>query len=114
MRTILALAAVAAVTAAGAAYATDRTADKMQDRAISAEQLKAKIDSMGYDVDRLKKDDGAYKARLADRDSGGKVKARFDGKTGELKRAKLAREEHEADERDEGREDRNEHRQDRD
>lgn len=131
MRTILALAALVAVTAAGAAYATDRTADKVQDRVISAEQMKARIDSLGYDVDRIEKDDGAYKARLTDRDSGGKVKARFDPKTGELKRAKLAREEHEADGREEAREhrktsaqkaekdkerheERDEHREDRD
>ena len=107
MRIILALAAVAAVTVAGAAYATDRATDKsnkMQDRAISAEQIKAKIDSLGYDVERIEKDDGAYKARLTDRDSGGKVKARFDSKTGALTGAKLARDEHEKDEREEARE----------
>jgi hypothetical protein len=134
MRTILALAAVAAIGAAGAAYATDRTTDKtnkLQDRAISAEQMKAKVDSLGYDVDRMKKDNGAYKARLTDRDSGGKVNVRFDGKTGALTGAKLAREEHERGEREAAREhgkapaqkaemekerheERDEHREDRD
>jgi hypothetical protein len=106
MRTILALAAVAVVGFTGAAYATDQARDKTQDRVITADQMKATIDQLGYDVDRMKMDDGAYKARLIDRDSGGTVNAAFNAKTGALMRAKLARDEHEADEREETREDR--------
>ena len=106
MRTILALAAAAMIGVTGAAYATDQAPDKGQDRVITAGQMKAAIGELGYDVDRIEKDDGNYKARLTDRDSGGKVKATFDAKTGELMHAKLAREEHEAERREEAREDR--------
>jgi hypothetical protein len=106
MRTILALAAVAVIGVAGAAYATDQAREKTQERVITADQMKVKIGQLGYDVDRIKEDDAAYKARLIDRDSGGRVNATFDAKTGALMHAKLAREEHEAEEREETREDR--------
>ena len=106
MRTILALATLAVVGLAGAAYATDQARDNATERTIPADQMKATIGKLGYDVDRMKKDDGAYKARLIDRDSGGMVKAAFDDKTGALMHAKLARGEHEAEEREEAREDR--------
>jgi opacity protein-like surface antigen len=106
MRTILALAAVAVIGVAGAAYATDQAREKTQERVITADQMKFKIGQLGYDVDRIKEDDAAYKARLIDRDSGGRVNATFDAKTGALMHAKLAREEHEAEEREETREDR--------
>ena len=101
MRKILAFAAVAIIGLAGAAYAADQAQDKTTKPAISTEQMKAQIDKLGYDVQHLKRGDGAYKMHLIDRETGGRVEARFDGKTGELVRARLARAEHEADARDE-------------
>lgn len=110
MRTILALAAVTAIGVTGTAYATDQTQEKTQERVITADQMKAAIDRLGYDVDRMKNDNGTYKALLTDRDSGGKVKAAFDAETGVLVYARLAREEHEAEERMETREEARKHR----
>jgi hypothetical protein len=101
MRTFLTLVTVTAIGIAGAAYATDRAENNATDRVITANQMKAIIAKLGYDVDHLKKDDGVYRTRIIDRDSGGKVVAHFDGKTGELVRARLAHSEHEVDEHDE-------------
>ncbi len=106
MRTILVLATMGVIGVAGAAYAMDRAQDKATGPAISTEQMKAQIDKLGYDVRHMKQDDGAYKTHLVDRDTGGNVDARFDSRTGELVRAKLARSEREAEERDDARGDR--------
>ena len=65
--------------------------------------MKANIDRLGYDVDYMKKNDGAYNVQLTDRASGGKVSAAFDANTGELMQAKLAREEVSSKRRDEAR-----------
>ncbi|MEJ2378631.1 MAG: PepSY domain-containing protein, partial [Pseudolabrys sp.] len=62
MRIILALATVAAIGVAGAAYATDQNRDNAQGDAVTADQMKTKIDKIGYDVLHMKKDDMAYKA----------------------------------------------------
>jgi hypothetical protein len=101
MRIISVLAMVAVVGGLGTAFANDRTLD--QERAapaISTEAMKAQIDAMGYDVARLKQNDDKYKVRLIDRESGAGVKAAFDKETGELVGAKLARDDHEAGERE--------------
>jgi hypothetical protein len=94
MQTILALTAAVVI---GAAYATDQGRDgahkNATELAIPADQVKANIDRLGYDLDRMKEHDGMYKVRLIDRASGGKVNAAFDGTTGELMHAKLAHEE---------------------
>jgi hypothetical protein len=60
-----------------------------QQQTISIDSMKQKIDALGYDVRRLKVDDGAFKAEIVDRQSGGLVKASFDLATGELVRARL-------------------------
>lgn len=52
--------------------------------------MRQKIEALGYNVHRLKVDDGVFKARIVERQSGGVVKATFDLGTGELVRAKLA------------------------
>jgi hypothetical protein len=52
--------------------------------------MKQKIEALGYDIRRLKVDDGVFNAKIVDRQSGGIVKANFDHATGELVRAKLA------------------------
>jgi hypothetical protein len=97
MRTKLVLAAFVVIGAAGAAYATDQARDEARKNpiahAVPADQMKANIDRLGYDVDYMKKHDGVYNVRLTDRASGGKVSAAFDANTGELMQAKLVREE---------------------
>jgi hypothetical protein len=52
--------------------------------------MKQKIDALGYDVRRLRIDDGVFKTLIVDRESGGAVKATFDRANGEFVRAKLA------------------------
>ncbi|MGD9668870.1 MAG: PepSY domain-containing protein [Hyphomicrobiaceae bacterium] len=107
MRTLLTLATIAITGLAGAAYAGDQAKDNTKaSRTISAEQMKAGMEQLGYDVQRMERDDGAYELYLVDRDSGGKVKAHFDITTGEMTRAKLAhvdRKTGEHEERDEDR-----------
>ncbi len=93
MRTIIVLA-----TFAGLGALTPVLADNLQQtdeqarqgRAISSDEMKSKIDFMGYEVRRLHKHEGRYKAHLIDRGSGGGVKVIFDAKSGELIHAQLA------------------------
>lgn len=108
MRTLLALVTVAVTSVVGAAYAADPAQDNAAKRAIPVAQLKSGIDQMGYNVRRVKKDNGAYDVYLVDRETGGNVLARFDARTGELTRASLLytrRWGHEREEEDERHED---------
>jgi hypothetical protein len=94
MRNILILATLATLGAA----ITPAVADDLergcrqgaQANPISADDLKARIDKLGYDVRRLKNDDGCFKTTLIERNSGGAVRATFNAATGELVRASLA------------------------
>jgi len=107
MRTILALAMIAVLGGFGVALANDQGRNDeraAQARAISADDMKAKADKLGYDVEHLKKDDDHYHAHLIDRETGAGVEAAFDKKTGELVSVQLARDKQEAGERDEARE----------
>ncbi len=61
-----------------------------QRQAISSNAMKQKIEARGYDIQRLELDDGVFKARIIDRESGGAVKVTFDPIKGELVRARLA------------------------
>lgn len=93
MRTIIVLAMIAGLGAltpalAGKVAQTDDQAP--QGRAISSDEMKSKIEFLGYDVLSLHKDEGQYETHLIDRDSGGAVKATFDAKDGELVHAQLA------------------------
>jgi hypothetical protein len=56
-------------------------------RAMLADEFKNRIDSLGYDLRSVEVDDGAFKTRIVDRESGLPVKAKFDSFTGELLRA---------------------------
>jgi hypothetical protein len=117
MRYVVALAMAAAIGGAGVAVASDHeheTASRSQERVISADVMKARIDKLGYDIRRTKKDDDQYRAHLIDRDSGGAVKATFDGKTGELIRAQMAEEKHDSRKDGEPREERAAHHGSRD
>src|SRR5574340_551169 len=89
MRTFAALTIVAILAGTiGVALAQD--GPPQSHKAVSIEAMKQKIDALGYDVSRLKVDDGVFKAKIVERQSGGVVKATFDLGTGELVRAKLA------------------------
>ena len=114
MRTIFALAMIAVLGGFGVALANDQGRNDdgaAQARAVSADDMKARADKMGYDVEHMKKDDEHYHARLIDRESGAGVTAAFDKDTGELVEAKLARENHEANDSDESREHKDGHRE---
>jgi hypothetical protein len=55
--------------------------------AIPVNELKQKIEVLGYDIRTLEVDDGVFKSRITDRESGLPVRAQFDPATGELLRA---------------------------
>ena len=57
---------------------------------ISIDKMTNQIDKLGYDVRRLKTDDGCFKAQIIDRESGGVVEATFSRTNGELTRASPA------------------------
>jgi len=59
-------------------------------KAISTDDMKARIDQLGYEVRSLKSDDGCFRTTIVDRNSGGAVRALFNAATGELVRASLA------------------------
>jgi hypothetical protein len=61
-----------------------------QGQTISIDAMKQKIDDLGYEVRRLKIDDGTFKALIVERESGGAVKATFSAQNGELIKARLA------------------------
>jgi peptidase YpeB-like protein len=93
MRTIAALTTIAVlVGATGVALAqgvNSHSKHEPQQQTISINAMKQKIDALGYDVLRLTKDDGVFKAKIVDRQSGGVVRASFDLASGELVRAEL-------------------------
>lgn len=101
MRKPLALGMSALIGMAGVAYAADRAQDNAAERAVPVEQMKTDLERLGYDVRNVEKEDGAYEVQLIDRDFGGRVKAHFDAKTGELTRAKPAHVDRKTDEDDE-------------
>jgi hypothetical protein len=53
-------------------------------RAMPGEEFKKKIDLLGYDLRSFEVDDGVFKTRIVDRESGLPVKAQFDTVSGEL------------------------------
>ncbi|MDA9408148.1 PepSY domain-containing protein [Bradyrhizobium sp. CCBAU 45384] len=55
--------------------------------AMAQDQIKRQIEVLGYDLGSFELDDGVFKARIVDRESGLPVKAKFDTVTGELLRA---------------------------
>jgi hypothetical protein len=89
---IVAVAAVAGLTGAAIAHEeaqTKRDAPRVQ--GISPEEMKAKVDKLGYDLRRLEQEQGRYEVHAIDRQSGGAVEAKFDAQNGDLIRAKLDR-----------------------
>jgi hypothetical protein len=94
MRKILILATLATLGAATTPAAADDVGrgcrQGAQANPISADDMKARIDKLGYDVGRFKNDDGCFKTTLIERNSSGAVRATFNAATGELVRASLA------------------------
>ena len=91
MRRQLILAALTGLAITGVALADDHAKDRRRETAltsISVESLRQKINELGYDIRRLKSEDGRFKAHIVDRQSGGSVEAIFNVETGELLRAK--------------------------
>lgn len=86
--TLIASIALTAGTIAGAAFAAHgRTVRATPERpAISSETMRQKINALGYDVRRLRQHGSVFKTALVERQSGGVIRARFDG-AGELVRA---------------------------
>jgi hypothetical protein len=91
MRKILTLATVTFLFSAIAPALADGTGSACVQAptaaSISADTMRSRIDDLGYDVRRLKMDDGCFKAQIVDRASVGAVTATF-STTGELVRAK--------------------------
>ncbi len=105
MRFVIPFAVVIGLGASGIALAESPARlhkTDAQERAKSEADLRAKIDRLGYDVRRLTEEERHFEAHIVDRASGGAVVATFD-KSGELVRARLARVDREARERDESR-----------
>lgn len=83
-----AIALFAATTGAALAAYADRGLHRTSaGAAMPVDELKQKIDVLGYDVRTVEVDDGVFNARIVDRESGLPVKAKFDPATGELLRA---------------------------
>lgn len=87
---ITTLATLAGLTGAAMAHEEMRgKRDVRQEQRISPDEIKAKLDKLGYDVRQLEQEHGRYEVHAIDRQSGRAVEARFDAGTGELVRAKL-------------------------
>jgi len=91
MRKMLILATLATLGAmmVPAAAAERDCQQDPQANAISADDLKARIGGLGYDVSSLMSDAGCYKTHIVDRGSRGVVRATFSAATGELLQASL-------------------------
>jgi hypothetical protein len=104
MRYILALAMLASIGGSAIALTDDQgtsSAVNSQRRSVSATEITAKLDKLGYDVRRLKTGKNHYEAYMVERASGGAVKATFSKASGDLLGAKLAENEYKAREREE-------------
>jgi hypothetical protein len=58
---------------------------------IPIETIQQKVKEMGYEVRRVRFDDGCYKVYITEKTTGGEVETYYDPATGELVRAKLGR-----------------------
>jgi Peptidase propeptide and YPEB domain len=84
--------AMAAVAFAGTTLAHEESRpkqDSTQEQRISPSDMKARLNDLGYDVQRIEAEHGKFEARLVERRSGRPVEATFSARTGELVRAKL-------------------------
>jgi hypothetical protein len=93
MRKIMLIAgavAIAGLTGAAVAHEEMRARREVsQEQRISPDEMKAKLDKLGYEVRWLEQEHDKYEVHAIDRQSGRAVEAKFNAKTGELIRAKL-------------------------
>ncbi|WP_445217108.1 PepSY domain-containing protein [Bradyrhizobium sp. Pa8] len=91
MRKPIILAAIALFAASSGAALADHADTSLhrtsRNREILLGRLKQKIDTLGYDIRSVELDDGVFKARIVDRQSGLPVRAKFDAVSSELLRA---------------------------
>jgi hypothetical protein len=90
MRTfVIPTAAAVAFGAAGAAIASEsRDAAAAASNGVSSDTIRTNLESMGYRVSRIEAEHGRYEVRAVN-DSGLPIEVIYDGRTGELVRAKL-------------------------
>lgn len=94
LTTVLALgaAAAAAPALAGAGAGKDALHDRCQvasgEVRLPAEAIRKTLEDLGYQVDRLKLDDGCYEAQAAN-DTGIPIEVRYHPVTGQLVQARL-------------------------
>ena len=92
LTTVLALGAAAAVAPALAGAGKDALHDHCQvapgEVRLPAEAIRKTLEDLGYQVGRLKLDDGCYEAQAAN-DTGIPIEVRYHPVTGELVQARL-------------------------
>lgn len=62
-----------------------------QEQMVPVETVEQKVKAMGYEVRRVRFDDGCFKVYITEKASGGEVEAYYNPANGELVRAKLGR-----------------------
>jgi hypothetical protein len=85
--TVLAVANIPANAQTGGDYCPKVAREQM----IPVETVVQKVTGMGYEVRRVRFDDGCYKVYITDKTTGGEVEAYYNPATGELARARLGR-----------------------
>lgn len=87
---VLATSVLITVLSAGSAFAEDDAycGNAPRDQWIGREAIKTKVTAMGYDVRRVKPDDGCYEVRATDK-NGAKAELYLNPVTGEVVRNKM-------------------------
>lgn len=62
-----------------------------REQMIPIETVQQKVKEMGYEVRRVRFDDGCYKVYITEKTTGGEVEAYYNPANGELVRARLGR-----------------------
>lgn len=84
------LAAIATGLIATPVMASEHScSDAPRDQWLSRDAVKARLSGMGYEVRRVKADDGCYEVEAL-AENGMKIRTRFDPVTGEMTRAGMA------------------------
>mgnify|MGYP001767075387 CR=1 FL=1 len=85
---LIAVTAALALAATGASFAGDHRPFPQGAGWFPSETIRQDLQTMGYQVDRVKFEHDAYEIRAVN-DSGVPIKATYDARTGEMTRAKL-------------------------
>jgi len=62
-----------------------------REKMIAEEAVKKNVQNLGYEVRRVRFDDGCYKVYITEKTTGSEVEAYYDPASGELVRAKLGK-----------------------